>query len=147
MEKAAPKPPRRSKITIPRHAHPIAKLVFSLMMATATTYDVLESRSGVLRQTLKSYRVEKFPSLRSAEALLGSFGWNLTPTPPLSSLSPETLTAIEAISLDFRTDDQVIAAAMLYATTYPKPYSGEGRAPLIEHGHGYWITPELKGQI
>lgn len=103
---------RPSRITVPTHAHPLARLVFQLMREHNVTYHVLQDSSGVLAQTLKSYRVEKVPGLRSIEALLGAFGWSLVPVPPLFSLKPETLAAIEEISLDFQSDQQVIGAAL-----------------------------------
>jgi len=77
------------------------------------TYSEMRSRSGVLPTTLKSYRREKTASLQSIAALLGAFGHALVPIPSLASLSQETLDAIEDVSLDFVSDNDVLAAAML----------------------------------
>lgn len=122
---------RTSKVTTPKHAHPIARLIFELMRRHAVTYDLLEHCSGVLRQTLKSYRQEKVPSLRTAEALLGSFGWNLVPVPPISSLNPETRQAVEAIADQFDSADAVIGAALAAINLAPT-FTDAGPAPRVQ---------------
>ncbi len=123
-------PGRLSRITVPPHSHPLARLVFQLMREHNVSYGLLEDASGVLRQTTKSYRREKRPGLASIEALLGAFGWSLVPVPPLSSLKPETLAAIEELSLDFRSDDEVVGAALAAIVT-PKEHA-PGPAPRVD---------------
>lgn len=103
---------RPSKVSIPEHAHPHARLVFALMREHRISYDTLEHVSGCLRSTIKSWRGEKVPSIQSIEAVLGAFGWSLVPVPPLSSLSDATREAIEEISLDFKSDSEVVGAAL-----------------------------------
>lgn len=108
-----------SRVSVPERCNPHARLVFQLMRETGFTYDEVEYRSGILRSTLKSYRLEKTPSLQSIEALLGVWGYTLVPVPPLSSLKPETLDAIEEISLDFKSDHEALAAIMARVCSVP----------------------------
>lgn len=107
------------RVSVPEHCNPHARIVFQLMHDTGTTYDEVEHRSGVLRSTLKSYRLEKTPSLQSIEALLGVWGYTLVPVPPLSSLKPETLEKLDEISLDFVSDNAALAAVMARACKVP----------------------------
>lgn len=72
---------RPSKITIPQHAHPLARLVFSEMGTQRVTYQEMEFRANVLTSTLKSWRKEKMPGLATIEATLGALGWALVPVP------------------------------------------------------------------
>lgn len=139
---------RPSRITVPRQAHPLAKLIFELMRRHGKTYDQLEFESGVLRSTFKAWRGGgvlrcNVPSLASIEAALGCFGWRLVPVPPLSSLPPETLAAIEEVSLDFLTDDEALAAAVLAATTKAGARTKDGQpAPRLEYRKPYWEGAE-----
>lgn len=110
---------RPSRITVPEHAHPLARLVFQLMREHNVTYDELEWKSGVLRQTLKSYRVEKVPGLRTIEALLGSFGVALVPVPPLAMLNPKLREAVEAIAGEFRSEHEALASIMATVCNIP----------------------------
>ncbi|WP_324743076.1 hypothetical protein U8326_06465 [Tsuneonella sp. CC-YZS046] len=136
---------RPSRVTIPRKAHPLAKLVFELMRRHGKTYDQLEFEAGVLRSTFKAWRGggalrPNVPSLASVEAALGSFGWRLVPCPPLDSLPSETQAALEEISLDFLTDDEALAAAVLVATTKADARAKNGKpAPRLEYRHPYWL--------
>jgi hypothetical protein len=135
---------RPSRITIPRTAHPLAKLVFELMRRHGKSYDQFEFESGVLRSTAKAWRGGgklrcNVPSLASIEAALGVFGWRLVPVPPFSSLPPETLEAIEKVSLDFLSDDEALAAAVLAATTKPGIRAKDGQpATRIVYREPYW---------
>jgi len=135
---------RPSRVTVPRQAHPLAKLVFELMRRHGKTYDQLEYEAGVLRSTFKAWRGggalrPNVPSLASIEAALGAFGWRLVPCPPLDSLPPETQAALEEISLDFLTDDEALAAAVLVATTKAGARAKAGKpAPRLEYRRPYW---------
>lgn len=86
------RPPRPSKITIPTHCHPMAKVVFAEMRRQGVTYDELEHRSGVLRSTFKAWRTNNRPGLDTIEAALGSLGWSVLPVPNLAEL-PEDVRA------------------------------------------------------
>jgi len=134
---------RPSRITVPRKAHPLAKLVFELMQRHGKTYDQLEFESGVLRSTFKAWRGggklrPNVPSLASIEAALGVFGWRLVPCPPLNSLKPETREALEEISLEFISDDEALAAAIAAATTKPVACAVGKPAPRLSYRAPYW---------
>lgn len=130
------KPQRQSRLQIPPHAHPYSRLVYMLARDANVTLEELAWRSGLGIGTIKeyrrapafsgvsegairSYRKEKVPSLQSIEALLGALGWTLVPVPPLESLKPETRDALEAISLDFRSDNEALAAVLAQIVTIP----------------------------
>lgn len=130
------KPQRPSRLQIPPHAHPYARLVYALAREHNITLEELAWRSGlgigtiheyrgapafsgVSEGAIRSYRKEKTPSLQSIEALLGVFGWALTPAPPLESLSQKTRDALEEISLEFRSDREALAAVMAKIITVP----------------------------
>jgi transcriptional regulator with XRE-family HTH domain len=89
---------RASKITVPEHAHPLAKALFAEMRRQGVTYEELEHRAGVLRSTVKAYRKNNRPGLDTIEATLGALGWTVLPVPRASML-PEGLRAdLEAIA-------------------------------------------------
>lgn len=89
---------RASKITIPEHAHPLAKAVFAEMARQGVTYDDLEWKSGVLRSTYKSWRRSSIPGLDTIEAALGSLGWHVLPVPKPETLPHELRTDLEAVA-------------------------------------------------
>ena len=72
---------RPSKISVPTLAHPLARLTFAEMNRQRVTYQEMEFRAGLLVSTLKSWRNEKMPGLRTVEAALGALGWALVPVP------------------------------------------------------------------
>jgi hypothetical protein len=83
---------RRSSITVPKRAHPLAKLVFAEMKRQGQTYLDIEWLSGVLVTTIKAWRTHSRPGLETAEAALGALGWSLVPVPRMERL-PEGLQA------------------------------------------------------
>lgn len=130
------KPQRPSRLKIPPHAHPYVRLVYALARDGNVTLEELAWRSGIGIGTIKdhrgppafsgvsegavrSYRREKVPTLQSIEALLGALGWTLAPVPPVESLSQKTRDALEAISLDFRSDNEALAAVLSKIITVP----------------------------
>lgn len=125
-----PDEPRRpSKISIPGFgAHPMARLVFQLMRDTGTSYDELAHHSGLQRTTVKSWRREKLGSLRGYEAALGCFAWRIIPCPPLDSLPAAVREKLDDISLHFRSDDEVLAAAI--ATFADGPRRADNGQPI-----------------
>jgi hypothetical protein len=153
------KPQRPSRLQIPPHAHPYARLVYALARENNVTLEELAWRSGLgygtLREyrgapafngvsegAIRSYRKEKTPSLQSIEALLGVFGWALTPTPPLESLPQKTRDALEEISLDFRSDREALAAVMSKIITVPVvPPSVLEKLPPWPKGRGGKVEP------
>jgi len=126
----APLPARRtSKITVPAHAAPMAKLLFTLMRETGTTYQELAHHAGIQVTTAKSWRGEKYGSLQGYEAALGAFGFRIVPVPPLDSLPAEVREKLDDVSLHFRTDDEVLAAAIAtFADAAPRRI-GDGGPP------------------
>lgn len=88
---------RISKVTIPTHCDPRAKIVFAEMKAQAVTYDELEHRSGVLRSTFKAWRNHNKPGLDTIEAALGALGWSLLPVPNPDRLDPDLRADLEAL--------------------------------------------------
>jgi hypothetical protein len=89
---------RKSKITTPEIAHPLAKSVFTLMREHGVTYDELEWKSGVLRSTFKAWRNANRPGLDTIEAALGVFGYSVLPVPPADVLPPELRADLEAVA-------------------------------------------------
>lgn len=137
---------RPSRVTIPKKAHPAAKLVFHLMQRWGKSYDQIEYESGVLKSSLKAYRGggklrPNTPSLTSIEALLGVFGYRLVPCPPLDSLPSKTRAALDDISLDFLSDDEALAAAIVAATSKPgiRAKDGKPAPPMPRIGTPYWL--------
>ncbi len=123
------KPRRPSKISVPPHAHPMGKLVFTLLRETGAGYHELAHYAGLQPTTLKSWRGEKIGSLRGYEAALGAFGWRIVPCPPLDSLPADVREKLEDISLAFRSDDEVLAAAIATFADAPKRRIGDGGPP------------------
>lgn len=78
--------PQPSKITVPKHAHPAAKIVFAEMKRQGVTYDELEYRAGVLKSTFKAWRTHNSPGLESIQAALGALGWEFLPIPKLAHI-------------------------------------------------------------
>ncbi len=139
LHHAITRPARPSRVTTPMHCHHLVRLTFELMKATGTTYSDLSWRSGVLVQSVKEWRRRNIPSLRSIEAVLGAFDWKLTPTPPLDVLPDEVRAKIEDIGQHFRSDDEVLAAALAYVASTPKPHVGPTKAPKIDYRSKYWL--------
>ncbi len=130
---------KRRLVSVPPHAHPLARLVFGLMREAGMGYADLEWKSGVLGSTVKSWRVEKTPSIQSIEAALGVFGWRLVPIPPMESLSPETHIALDGISLDFISDDSALGTLVANAITKAGIRAkGDNPAPRLNYDGPYW---------
>lgn len=109
------------------------------MRDQGVTYDELEWRSGVLKSTFKAWRTDNRPGIESMQAALGALGWRLVPCPPLASLPPETQAALEEISLDFLSDDEALAAAVLAATPPAGSRAKDGQpAPRLNYRAPYW---------
>lgn len=109
---------RVSKVTVPEKAHPLAKLVFTLMRDQAVTYDDLEWRSGVLRSTFKAWRTSNLPSVPTLDAALGVLGWNLTAAPKAETLEPALLADLADVAkrhgIAVLTHRELLAASIGY---------------------------------
>lgn len=99
---------RPSKITIPEHAHPLAKAVFAEMKRQGVTYDSLEWSAGVLRSTLKAWRTNNRPGLDTIEAALGSLGFHVLPVPKPETLPAQLRADLEAVAAKHCTDFPVL---------------------------------------
>lgn len=89
---------RPSKITVPPHAHPLAKVVFAEMKRQGVTYDELEYRAGVLRSTFKAWRGSNCPSIPTVSAALGVLGFDVLPVPKLERIDPAIRADLEAVA-------------------------------------------------
>lgn len=125
---------RPSKITIPEHCHPLAKVVFAEMRRQGVTYDELEHRSGVLRSTAKEWRKGVLAGVASLDSVLGALGWRLSAIPFASTLPP-SLWADLAKLLD-RHAEALPCLRYLPEATIRRPYGKEWRgcARAIQHG-------------
>jgi hypothetical protein len=126
MVKTPEPPPKPSRITVPNHAHPLARFVFSEMQRQSCTYDCLEWKSGVLRTTLKAWRQNNLPGLDTIEAALGVLGWSVLPVP----IAPDALPA------DLRADLEAIAEK--HAMSFPGLEfiaAAVGREPATRRPH------------
>lgn len=110
---------RPSRITIPPHATPMARLVFQLMRDKGFSYAETEWRSGVLTTTIKSWRREKAPSLTSIQAVLNSLGWGIAPYPHLETLPPHIREQVEELAQSFFSDEHALAAIVASAISKP----------------------------
>lgn len=133
-----------SRITVPRHAHPLARFALELMRKHGYTYLLTEIESGVLVSTIKGWRSANTPSLQSIAAVLGVFGWRLVPCPPIDDLPADVREQLEAVGQLFVSDDETLAAAIVAATTQPgKRGTAEQHAPKLEYrGSQYWQPME-----
>lgn len=107
MENPAPSP-RPSRITIPSHCHPAAKIVFAEMARQRVNYDELEHRSGVLKSSLKAWRTKNSPGLDTLAAALGALGWEFLPVPPPDALHPEVRERLVALADEFGLDEDAV---------------------------------------
>ncbi len=87
-----------SRISMPEHAHPVARFIFDQMRAQGVTYMEMEYCSGVLRCTTKAWRTDNAPGLDTADACLGVLGFSLIPVPNPEHLSPELRADLEALA-------------------------------------------------
>lgn len=130
---------RPSRISVPPHAHPFSRLVFSEMKRQNISYAELEFRSGVLGTTVKEWRCSKIPSLQSIQATLGALGWGVAPYPCLESLPPQAQALAEELGQHFFTDEHALAAAVAAAISYPGARSSGGEpAPRLNYRGPYW---------
>ncbi|GJE51815.1 hypothetical protein GOFOIKOB_4879 [Methylobacterium tardum] len=89
---------RQNKVTVPARVGPHVKLVFSEMFRQRVTYDEIEQGSGVLRSTLKAWRVKNRPGLETLEAVFGFLGFDFVPVPRARVLPPEILAELQPIA-------------------------------------------------
>lgn len=118
-----PKPkPRRLTATVPEHAGPHVKLVFSEMARQRLTYDEVEARSGVLRPTLKAWRYKNSPNFLNLQAVLETLGWDLIPVPRDHVIDADILAELQPIAdrLGVSLGDAVQFASEIAVGRHPK---------------------------
>lgn len=131
---------RPSRISVPPHAHPFVRLVFSEMKRQNVSYAELEFRSGVLGTTVKEWRVSKTPSLQSIQAALGALGWGVAPFPNLETLPSHVREMAEELGQHFFTDEHALAAAVAATISFPGARSnGDEPAPRLNYCGPYWL--------
>lgn len=108
----APPPARPSKITIPEHCDPRAKVVFAEMRRQGVTYDELEHRAGVLRSTFKAWRKNNRPGLDTIEAALGALGWSLLPVPNMVTLPDHIRERLKELAGEWEDQDALLCGLL-----------------------------------
>lgn len=117
-----------SRMTIPQHCHPAAKIVFEEMRLQGATYYEIEDRSSVLRTTLKSWRGKNVPTLTSLEAVLSSLGHVYVVVPSIETMDSELREDIEALAAKHGTKVERLAAWLVEVKALSTPLSAEGAA-------------------
>ena len=69
--------PRPTKLSDPQRAHPFVRRIYQEMVAQQTTASDVAERSGVGRDTIRSWRGRNSPTLANIEAVLGALGYRL----------------------------------------------------------------------
>lgn len=110
---------RKSNITVPTHAHPLARLAFAEMNRQGKTYMDTEWESGVLVTTLKAWRVHARPGLETIEACLGSLGWSLIPVPRMKRLPEKLQSDLEEIARSWKLEEPVLAELLAICCKAP----------------------------
>jgi hypothetical protein len=122
-----------SRITIPPHAHPLARFIFAEMRRRRCSYEAMEFYSGVLKSTLKAWRQANLPGLDTIEAAAGVLGWSILPVPKAEALPPDLRADLEAIAEKYETSfpalEFVAAAVGRRPATRVPPSVSEGRRP------------------
>jgi len=110
---------RPSRITIPKNAHPAAKIVFAEMRRLGMTYDEMEWASGVLKSTFKAWRTHNKPGLESIQAALGALGWEFLPVPRLENLPPAVTDLLAKAAEQWGSDDDLLCELIAQVATGP----------------------------
>lgn len=124
-----------SRVSIPAHAHPLARFAFSEMRRQRIGYAEIEHVSGVLTSTLKSWRVHSRPGIDTLEAVAGALGYTVLPVP-----RPDVLpTALRA-------DLEEVAARHELATLPCLEFiaAAVGRQPHTRVPHSYGPRPTTR---
>lgn len=125
---------RPSRVTVPEHAHPLSKIIFSEMNRQGVTYLEMEWRSGVLVSTMKAWRQRNRPGLETVEACLGSLGWDLIATPRPEHLPAALVEELDALARKYGPQlaslhPMLVAAAARTHETMPLTHDGMSRRP------------------
>lgn len=136
---------RESSITIPEHAHPLARLMFAEMKRQRVSYDELEHRSGVLRCTYKSWRIEKTPGLTTISAALGALGWALVPVPMHEELPENIKAGLDALNAEWAGEQPLLHHLLASACLAPIVVRHEGDV-VDTKAEAVVIRPRRKGR-
>lgn len=125
---------RPSRVTVPEHAHPLTKIIFSEMNRQGITYSELEWRSGVLLSTVKAWRQRNRPGIETIESCLGALGWDLIATPRPEHLPTELVAELDALAGKWGEQltslrPMFIAAAARTHETMPLTHDGMSQRP------------------
>jgi hypothetical protein len=118
-----------SRITVPRHAHPLVKVLYAEMQRQGVTYEELGHRSGVLPQTFKAWRGSNTPGLATMEACLGSVGWALVPVPRIDEVPENVRAGVRALAAEWRDENAVLNE--LLATVCSRPIIVNTEGPIV----------------
>lgn len=125
---APPPKPRGSRVTIPRHCHPAARIVFEAMREQRVTYDELEARSGVLRSTAKAWRSKNAPGMTGLEAVLGALHHRLVAVPNVEAMPPELRADLEPLAAKHGADLQHLVGWLVETCALNEALTADGAA-------------------
>lgn len=141
MAKPPVLPPRPSKISVPMHCHPLAKVIFAEMARQRVTYVDMEWRSGVLVSTIKAWRQQNRPGLETIEACLGVLGFSLLPVPEMKVLPPHIAEGLRKLAEEWGDENELLMQLMLdvcrpeIARARPAVIEGEARNITVRPKH------------
>lgn len=131
MARRTQAPDRPSRVTVPAHAHPLARLVFAEMNRQRITYESMTFDAGIQDSTLKAWRVSKTPGLTTIEAALGVVGWSLVPVPRHDRLPLELQAELDRLAGDF--PEHMPLLPSLLATVCKAPLMPAMRAAAVDN--------------
>lgn len=121
MSRRKPEPPTfPSRVTVPKRAHPAAKIVFAEMRRQNVSYQELEFRSGVLMSTFKAWRTHNSPGLETMQAALGSLGWEFLAVPRLENIPPAVRALLMQAADQWGSDDDLLCELLAMIATKPR---------------------------
>lgn len=89
---------RPTKLSIPEQAVPHVRFMFAEMGRQRVTYEDLEWKSGILKNTLKAWRHKNQPNLANIEACLNALGYALVPVPAESVIPADIVAELRPIA-------------------------------------------------
>lgn len=138
MAKKPPPVKKPSRVSVPDHAHPLAKLLYAEMQRQGVTYNDLEWKSGVHIQTFKAWRSANTPGLSSMEACLGVVGWGLVPVPRFEDVPAEVRVLLKQAAALWKDENRVLYELLGTVCTAPI---------LIPGGAGDVVVATIKPRV
>jgi hypothetical protein len=140
-ERGAVKKPHVSRVTVPEHAHPIARLIFTLVRRQNMTLVELSEKAGVLQSTVKATRHRNIPTLSTAHCLINALDHEICIVPRASSMPPDLRIDLEPIAERYGETFEHLAAYVVAmrvvaesATLASRPLCGDERQRLAAYG-------------